>query len=407
MLKKMRWRFIGAAMASFLAVILILLCVINSWNYGITVKRQDATLKHILEFDKKISNPLTPGKLWKPKPVENFPPEMRDNARFFLVRCDENGTISEMNREHIASISFETAKRYTEQVLSFKKQSGYYKNYRYVAERTKQETTIIFLNAERELQSVKVLLVVSGITALISSLAVFLLVVFFSKQAIAPYLRNIETQKRFITDAGHELKTPLTAISTSADILAMDEGENEWVQNIQSQSVRLSKLISALVTLSRLDEEQPFPEKTDFSLSEAIWELSEPVAAAAKAQKKEYTFYIQEGIMLHGDRNAIQQMVSILLDNALKYSEEEGSIRLEVQKHQKKVKITVCNTCSPLDKKHLDKLFDRFYRPDESRSGKTGGTGIGLSIAKATAEAHGGKITVKQEEKQIVFTIMI
>ena len=172
-------------------------------------------------------------------------------------------------------------------------------------------------------------------------LLVFALVVLFSGRAIAPYLRNLAAQKQFITNASHELKTPLTAISTSADVLAMESGENEWVQNIQSQSGRLSRRISSLVTLCRLDEENPFPERTEFSLSDAVWEIAEPFSSLAAAKGKEYTQYIEDGITITGGRTAIGRLVSILLDNAIKYSADCGVIRLHVCRSGKRAEIEV------------------------------------------------------------------
>lgn len=145
----------------------------------------------------------------------------------------------------------------------------------------------------------------------------------------------MEAQKQFITNAGHELKTPLTAISTSADVLAMEHDGDEWVHNIQVQSGRLSKLITSLVALSRLDEENPFPVRTEFSLSDALWEISEPFGSLAQAKGKAYTQDIADGLTVTGDRTAIQQMFSILLDNALKYSPDGGSISLTTQRSGK------------------------------------------------------------------------
>ena len=154
------------------------------------------------------------------------------------------------------------------------------------------------IGADIEIKTIRSLLFITLAVAGGSLLLVFALVVLFSGRAIAPYLRNLAAQKQFITNASHELKTPLTAISTSANVLAMESGENEWVQNIQSQSGRLSRLISSLVTLCRLDEENPFPERTEFSLSDAVWEIAEPFSSLAAAKGKEYTQYIEDASRL-------------------------------------------------------------------------------------------------------------
>lgn len=409
MLKKMRWHFIRAAMIAFGTVIFLLMCAVNLWSYHIMVQQQDSTLYLLYDFDQEEDiTAIEPEEFQIPGPFAPFSEEMQYMTRFFTVYCDADGAVTEVKQDFIVAVTREDAGAYAKAVLAGGKAHGYYRNYRYLSVPTDLGTTIIFLNVERETQTMKSLLLVSGTIALISILAVFTLLFFFSRKAIAPYVRNMEMQKQFITDAGHELKTPLTSIATSADILAMDQPDNEWVGNIQAQSVRLSKLIANLVTLSRLDEEQPLLEKAEFSLSDAVWEISEATAALAKARGKRYEAHIEDGISFFGDKNAVQQMVSILLDNAVRYSDASGNIRMDVQKKTRKVEITVFNTCALGDTKHLDRLFDRFYRPDESRSHRDGGMGIGLSIAKAVAEAHGGTISVSSRDgEDITFKISL
>jgi len=224
-------------------------------------------------------------------------------------------------------------------------------------------------------------------------LLVFLLVLLFSGRAIRPIANNIRRQKQFITDASHELKTPLTSISASADVLSLEYGEDEWVDNIQKQTGRMTKLVSELVTLSRLDEDTPLPNKELFSLSNAAWEIVEVYQPQAKAHGKTFTADIQDGISLFGEKTAVQQMFSVLLDNAIRYSNPDGDIRFSIHKKRNKVRIEVFNTCRYDVPPDVSRLFDRFYRPDSSRSSETGGTGIGLAIAKAVAETHGGAIS--------------
>ncbi len=217
----------------------------------------------------------------------------------------------------------------------------------------------------------------------------------------------MQLQKEFITDAGHELKTPLTSISTSADVLKMENGDNEWVDNIQKQTVRMSKLVKNLVMLSRLDEGMPLPDKSDFSLSDAAWEAAEPFEMRAKAQGKSYSQNIAPDLNMTGDMAAVQQLISILLDNAFKYSDDGGEIRLSVCAQHKNKVIEVYNTCPPDSLGDIDRFFDRFYRADKSRA-YDGGTGIGLAIARAIVQALGGSINAETSDgKSIVFRAVI
>lgn len=408
MLKKMRRRFILAAMTAFGVVMFVLLAGINLTNYSVTIIRQDRILAGIQEYE-ELRRERSPGRA---PMISEMPwalgPEADYTTRFFIVHCGLDGQVKEIFREHISSLDEETIRQYAKVLLSDGSEKGYYKEYRYQIEEEEEGISIAFLNVTNEQRFVRSLLMVSVGIAAVSLLAAFLLILFFSSRAVRPYMRNMERQKQFITDAGHELKTPLTSITTSADILALEYGENEWISNIQKQSARLTHLVSDLVALSRLDEEMPFPDKTVFSLSDAVWEAAEPFAGLARAKGRTYVQEIEENLKLNGDKHAIQQMLSILLDNAIKYSDTEGEIRLTVCRRYHRVCMEVFNTCEPLGDIRLDHLFDRFYRPDESRSTYTGGTGIGLSMAQAVAEAHGGKITAKsQNGKDICFRVIL
>lgn len=407
MLKKLRWRFITVAMIAFSTVIIALLLIINISTYSSITHQQDETLQMLtkMETDKKI--PFSPDVFPTPPFHRDFSPEFQYMLRFFAVYINESNEIVNVNQDYIASISKEDAASYANHVIKINRTSGYYNNYRYLITDTSNGKIIIFLNSEREWQVLKSLLLSTLGIAICCSITVFILIAVFSTKAIAPFVRNIETQKRFITDAGHELKTPLTAIATSADVLAMEYENNEWVQNIQYQSGRMSKLIAELITLSRLDEEQPFPDITKFALTEAVWEISEPFSSLAEANRKEYIQHIEDDLVLSGDRNAIQQMLSILLDNALKYSNENGKIRLDVYKKRKKIEIVVYNTCPENNIPDLDKIFDRFYCAEQSRN-KKDSYGIGLSIAQSIAQNHGGCIkAASNNSNSITFTVRI
>lgn len=405
MLKKMRWRFIGAAMAAISSVVLLLLCLVNLWNYHAVTGGLDDMLGRLLaEENGKDDFHGRPPPVGKP---DRFSPEVRYMVRFFSVRFDSSGEVTDVNHDFIASVSENDAIDFADTVLKRKKEHGFQNGYRYIAQYSDEGTLIIFLNSERELETIHSLMIITAIIATGCLAVVFLLVLLFSYRAILPYMRNAESQKQFITNAGHELKTPLTSISTSADVLAMEYENDEWVQNIQTQVTRMSKLITNLVTLSRLYEENPFPEKSEFSLSDAIWETAEPFELLAKAQNKTFVQNIESGIMLVGEQAAIQQMISILLDNAFKYSDECGTVSLDLQRHDKKAEITVSNTCSRDEMPDISRVFDRFYRGDSSHSSNIGGTGIGLSIAKAAAAAHGGRIDVSSCNEMVVFRVTI
>ena len=416
MLKKMRWHFILAAMLAVFIMLVAVLAGINVWNYHTTAERADQRIQEIYGFEsgkvpgmenseENASQPVPPDIFNRP---DDHDPEAPYTTRFFIVRLDEEGNVTDVSTDFIASVTQTEAEEFARKVLNEKRQVGYYKNYRFQILAKKNDNIVIFLNTTMELRSVRNVLLISCLVGVVCFLVVFLLVILLSKRAMKPYIRNIERQKRFITDASHEIKTPLTSIATSVDVIEMEHGEDEWTKNIHSQTAKMSRMVSDLVTLSRLDEENPFPDKTEFSLSDAAWEVAEPFASLAKAQGKKYFQRIEENLTLCGNPDATRQMISVLLDNAMKYSDENGTIRLDVYKAHGKTKIEVFNTCVLEETQNLSRLFDRFYRPDNSRSRKTGGSGIGLSIAQAVAEAYGGKIKVSSKDgKSILFQVTI
>lgn len=407
MLKKMRWRFIGAAMTAFTAVVLTLLGCVNIWNYCNITAQLDNTLAALYEAEGSglgLAFQDDRPRLSGGGPFSGEAPYM---IRFFSVHYSASGELLDINQDFIASVSENEALSFASHVLGDGKEHGYYGGYRYLTEAADGETTVIFLNAERELHATWNLLIITLLVAAICLVIGFLLVLLLAGRAVAPYMRNLEMQKQFITNAGHELKTPLTAISTSADVLAIDHGDDEWVQNIQRQSGRLSKLITDLITLSRLDEERPALERREFSLSDALWETADSFMPLMRAKGRAYFQNIEDGLTVTGDRAAVQQMVSILLDNAVKYSPPDGKISLAAFRKGRRIVIEVANTCGELDRSELRHIFDRFYRVDKSHSETVGGSGIGLSIARATAEASGGKIRAELSGGAICFRITL
>lgn len=408
MLKMLRLRFILSAMGAFGFVMFVLVIGINLLNSSVTTARQDETIAGIMEYEqmKEVQSaddiPMISEMPWSDGPEADF------TTRFFVVHCDLAGNLVKTSRDHISSMDYDTIRQYTEEIVSNGSVKGYHGEYRYQVRTDESGCLIVFLNVSGSQRFVKSLFRISVIIAVASLFSVFLLILFFSGKAIRPYVRNMERQKQFITDAGHELKTPLTSISTSADILSMEYEDDEWIENIQKQAVRLTHLVNNLVALSRFDEMTPLPEKTEVSVSDAAWETAESFLALAAAEGKSYVQHIEEDLKLWGDQNALQQLLSILLDNAVRYSKEGGEIRLDIYRKHNRIYMEVFNTCEIQDITDLNRVFDRFYRLDESRSVNTGGSGIGLSMAQAIAEAHGGKIKVySQDGKSILFKVII
>lgn len=406
MLKSLRKKFVLSAMAAFFTVICLIAVSISLWNFQIMIQMQDRTLDQIRMFRGQPPESLKEVHFPTPFSFIEPDPEAEYTTRFFTVICLNDGATESVSMSYIGSVDEPTANEYASRALKRKLDRGFLDYFRYLRYQEGNKTHIIFLNCAAAMQHAKTLILVSFLVGLCSLVLVFLLLVLFSNKAIKPYLINIEQQKRFITDASHELKTPLTSISTSAAVIAEEYGESEWVVNIQRQVIKMSRLIANLVTLSRLDEELPFPEKVNFSISDAAWEIIEPFEKQAIAKNLEFQKSIEDNLTYCGDKASIQQMLSILLDNAVRYS--SGKIRFDLYQRHGNIVIEIFNTLYNCGKLNTERLFDRFYRPDESRSEETGGYGIGLSIAKAVVETHNGKISATcPDASSIIFHVIL
>ena len=237
---------------------------------------------------------------------------------------------------------------------------------------------------------------------------VFILIFFASARIVRPVSDSYEKQKRFITDAGHEIKTPLAIINADADVILSD-GENSWAEDIKSQVGRLTELTNSLIFLSKMEEGLPEVSFTSVDLSEVTKDVCDSFASVFLTGNKDLETDIKDKIRVRGDEKALKELVSVLLDNASKYSPEGGTAQVSLRSTGKGAVLSVTNdTVGSVDKEDTVHLFDRFYRTDKSRSSQTGGHGIGLSIAKAIVTAHKGKITadVPSDRKLTVKVIL-
>jgi signal transduction histidine kinase len=222
-------------------------------------------------------------------------------------------------------------------------------------------------------------------------------------------VRNaFENQQRFISDASHELKTPLTVISANADVLESEIGTNKWLNNIKSQSNVMNGLVHDLLDLAKFEETAADMVTGQFNLSNLVLNKALEFECTAFEAGKTFEQDIQPDIMYNGNEDSIIHLVTILMDNAIRHSDENGLIRVSLTTEGNKKILTVYNTGNSIKHNEMDKIFNRFYRSDESRSRATGGYGLGLAIAKSVADAHNGTITANGEEgKWISFTVIL
>lgn len=321
-----------------------------------------------------------------------------EESRYFIAiqNTDEELVLGAGSKE--TEYSQEELLEIAEDVLSSNADSGYTGNYVYrVTDKNDGSRAAIFLNCESKKAGVISLALISLGACVTGVFLSLLLVALLSKRAIKPMMENIERQKQFITDAGHELKTPLTVISANMDVLSMDIGQNEWVQGTQKQVANMRKLVNELVYLSRMDETDSHLEKSIVDLSKAVQDVAAPFEGMAEFNGKGLNLHMEDNITVNGDEAALRRLVSILCENAVKYAPEDSEILISLTQSGKSVVLITENAMKePLSEEALNHLFDRFYRGDESRSKEeNSGFGIGLSIARAITEKHGGTIKAK------------
>lgn len=416
MIKKLRQKFILITMCSIVLVLGGIIGIINAANFYSINQNAEQRLDILAEnggkFPKK-ENPQRKILIEGEKPMgKELSPEAPFETRYFTVTVDLDGSVLLVDTGQIAAVSAETAEKYAVELYEKGKTSGWKGHYKYCAisyqENNQGNVMYIFLDCGRELFTFYSFFFASILVSLIGILLVFLLVLVLSRIAVKPVAESYEKQKRFITDASHEIKTPLTIIDASTEVLEMENGENEWTKSIRNQIQRLTSLTEKLVFLSRMDEESTKPQMAEFSLSDAVSEVVQSFEAVAAAQGKTLRAEVEEMISFCGEEMMIRQMVSLLLDNAMKYSDDCGTITLQLKRKGKSRELVVMNTVEKIDRGNLDILFERFYRPDDSRNSETGGYGIGLSVVKAIVDAHKGKIHARSEDgKSIVFTVIL
>lgn len=430
MIKKFRTRFIAAAMASIFIVLSIILGVVHVINYRKLVEDADRTLQILVENDgkfpeqsKKMGNPkrdetkdekveevpegaVAVGE--KENPKDKMSPELPFESRYFSVLLDKDEKEISIDTGKIQAINKTNALKYAKKVVKKSKKRGFYSIYRYRIQRKGTNTFVIFLDCGKTIGTFSSFFVTSILASVGGILAVLLMVLVLSKQFMKPVVESYEKQKRFITDAGHEIKTPLAVIEADAEVLEMELEDNEWVEDIKKQTAKLKELTNQLIYLSKMEEQNQEMMMIDVPISELVEETSASFQALAITQEKTFLCKIEPLLTCYGNEQSLQHLVEILLDNALKYSTPQGTISLRLKKQGKAVALTVYNTAEHVSKEQVSHIFDRFYRLDESRNSDTGGYGIGLSIASAIVRAHKGKITATTEdEKSLTMTVVI
>lgn len=428
--RRLRRKFILVAMGAVTVVLTLIIAGINIVNYSHVCKMADARLDYILagkgsidwedesRTDSGNGGDTSTGMVAdgdragaRVGHFEGMTAESPFDTRYFTVTLVE-GQVVDVNTARIAAVGAKRAARIAMGLDSKGLTSGFSGNYRYTTTAQGEKTTYVFVDCSRELASFHSFLNASVAISCIGWLAVLAIVTVASGAVIRPMVESYSKQKRFITDANHEIKTPLAVIDAANEVQEIESGESEWTQSIHEQVARLTALTERLVFLARMDEGSAGFTMASIDLSEAVDKAAAPFESVAVSRGKRLSMSVATGVRAHADAAAVTQVVELLLDNATRYASEGSVIELSLRAVSRgagkgSAELVVSNAVDELPEGDLDRLFDRFYRADVSRSSKTGGSGVGLSVVRAIAEAHGGSATVSGHDHQITFTVRL
>ncbi len=395
MIKKLRRRFIEISMLSIFVVLFLILGIINTFNI-ISFDRQQSDIVQIIgENDGRF-----PTGIGAPEGGEE-----RFSTRYFTVIIGD-GEIISIDTTYIVKINNEQASEMALGLYNSGNFDGYLDYFRYKAFEKDDGTLLyVFVDAKKGLETSHTFLINSIYIGIAGMVIFFGLVVCFSLVIFKPIKDSYYKQKLFITNASHELKTPLAVINANNEILEMEHGEEEWIKSTKKQIAGMDELIRRLITLSKLDEEG----KKDFTiidLSRILLSAKESIKSLEVTMNKSIQYSIENELFIKGSEKDIYELFTLLIENSLKYALDNTSIELELKHRKKNAIFTIKNESNNFKTGNLNYLFERFYRSDND-SNKSG-FGIGLSIAKSIVENHKGKISCQcLENRYVIFTIFL
>ena len=407
-IKLVRTAFISAALV--LSTISIIFYSTLSFFYiaqadGVTnlIAENDGTFPIFKNYENDTTRTYSPYSM-------HLNEESTYRTRYFTVVLNEDLALAENpNLTHIASVDADDAYEMAKSVIKKKNTVGYWHSYRYriLQNAETDETTIIFLDCRENLFFLHGTMISLLLITLIFTLLITLIFALFSKKVLRPFAENNKRQKQFITDASHELKTPLSIISSNAQVLEYKSGKSPWTENIVTQCTRMGELINQLLALSKLEEmdQQLLYETVD--LTQIATTTLTALSGVIEQKSASVTTDFLETCPIYTSKEHVTQLFSVLLENASKYVTEQGEISSSLIVTRKNVIFKIHNTADLPEPFDCERLFDRFYRPDHSRTSQTGGHGIGLSIAKKITTQLGGILEAKQENNGITFTATI
>lgn len=329
------------------------------------------------------------------------------SVRYFTVCFDKNDQVTDINADRIASIDVSDAKQYALAVKNNMFRFGSIGDYYYQVQETKNGSIVAFVDCTNQIRLTNRILYIALMLIGFGSIISFIVLHALSYRVIAPEIRNVEQQKQFITNASHELKTPLAVIKANTQVQEMMKGKDEWTESTMRQVDRMTGLIQNLVTIVRAEEKEDSEDRIDTDVSEAIRDTVKSYLPVAENAGETLNQNIGDGIHMKAVESQIRQLATLLIDNAIKYCDEHGTINVELLQKGRGVKLSVSNTYAEGKNADYSKFFERFYRADKSHNVDKGGYGIGLSIAESLVKQYNGSIDASWKDDVITFDCIL
>lgn len=402
MLRTLKVRFILLSIISMTVTLVVAFTAVNITLRARITSRTDNIIDFL--YENGGSFPV----ITDEKSKDLFHTETPYQTRYYVVLI-RGAEFSGSNYSHISLDKLKNIDTQITAILAQGKERGYIDTSRYGCFDYDGGKMLIVIDCNTDFSTINTLLTITLVTISSCIVIVLILLIVLSKRVIRPFEENREKQRRFITDAGHELKTPIAIIMSNTEVMEITQGENKWLTNIKTQTARMNNLVKGLIELSKMDEQVlSEKEKQRIDLSEIVANSVESFTVPAQAKGITILSEVEQNVNVMGDLEDIIRLVGILLDNAVKYTDDRKQIRVRLTRKSKRASLVISNTCKGLDKEIVPKFFDRFYRSDSSRSSKTGGYGIGLSMAQMIVQNHKGKITVSYtDDERVVFSAEI
>lgn len=413
MIKKLQRRFILLTMSCIGFIFFFILLILNLSMTAASQKRGFDLLSGYIQNQGELNfhagepypagpwdgDAFTPGES-SPVFIADVPPnDWFNDRRIFSVLYNSAGQVMDISTKGNPNLSEKSLLDLADTILKNPKGKGRISGYLYRYISSEEGVSLYFLDYGPEREMSMQLWGICLWIGLAGMLIILIPVIFLSRWITKPVQLAFHRQKQFIADASHELKTPLTIITTNAEVLKATLPDNKWLNYILEQSGRMKTLINSLLDLARLDSGSEKSALQNFDLSRTVRNTALSFESLAYEYKKKYFFDIANGLSLYGNEENIRQLVTILLDNAFKYSDEKGTITISLAPSAGKKQLLVHNTGKGIDSKDQKHIFERFYRLDSSRSRQSGGYGLGLSIAESIVKNHKGQISVKSDGK--------